>query len=61
MPLNSATVINASMSAIEVAEARGRSLASAALMSLSKFLARGAHSRQVATEKLAVNRIEDGD
>ena len=37
-PLNSVTVTNASMSATEVADARGRSLAMAALMSLSKFL-----------------------
>ena len=36
-PLNSATVTNVSMLAIDVADARGRSLAIVALMSFSKF------------------------
>jgi hypothetical protein len=41
IPLNSATVMNESMLATDVAEARGRSLAIAALMSLSKLIGTG--------------------
>jgi hypothetical protein len=40
-PLNSATVTTVSMLAIDVADARGRSLVIAAVMSLSKFLVAG--------------------
>jgi hypothetical protein len=40
-PLNSATVTNVSMLAIDFADARGKSLAIAAVISLSKFLGDG--------------------